>query len=129
MGTVVAFVGLSVLGGAYLVNINLVTEELSEFPKTTLKDYCRMVELHLKKSLADYEKVEEHSITVSGQPAIVWTVTTTYEIDGEQIPLKDRQAIFIKDNVAYALTYDVPAEVYDEYADCFDLVISSFKFE
>jgi hypothetical protein len=45
------------------------------------------------------------------------------------VPIKDIQAFFIKGKVAYIITYDVVAEFHDQYADCFDLVISSLKFE
>jgi len=50
-------------------------------------------------------------------------------MDKETVELKDIGAIFIKDNVGYIITYDVPAKMHDEYKDCFELVIDSFEFE
>ena len=109
--------------GEVMVNINIVTEELTK--KFTVEDYGRMGELQQKKAWPDYVKLQEYTTTISGLSAIVKTVTTTMQ----DVPLKDIQAFFIKDKVAYVITYDVTTDSHDEYADCFDLVISTFKFD
>ena len=129
MGSVVMFAGPSVLDSAYLVNINLLVEQLPESPKTTLEEYCSLTELYLKEGLADYAKIEESSIEISGLPAIVRTVTLSVEYEGEKLVLEDSQAYVIRDNAAYIITYDVPSEFHDEYADCFELVINSLRFD
>ncbi len=108
----------------YLVNIKIVREEL---PKDrTLEDYIRIVEEDTKKQYTDYTMVDEYSTTIAGLPAIVRTFTATIM----DVPLKNTQAFFIEDtdNVGYVITYDVPEEFYDEYADSFELVISTFEF-
>ena len=57
------------------------------------------------------------------------TFTTPLKVEEKEYFLKDSAAVFIKDNVGYIITYDAPAEFYDEYADSFELVINSFKFQ
>ena len=44
--------------------------------------------------------------------------------------IKNAQAVFIEDidNVGYVITYDAPEEVYDNYADGLELVMSTFEF-
>ena len=123
MGTIVIFAGPLVGEYDYMVNINIVTEELPS--KLTVEDYGRMGELQLKKSYPDYVKLQEYTTTISGLPAIVKTFTATVT----DFPLKEIQAFFIKDKVAYIITYDVSIDSHDEYADYFELVISSFKFK
>ena len=122
-GMVVVFAGPLVGEYDYMVNINTVTEELPS--KITVEDYGKMGELHLKKSFPDYVNVHEYTTTISGLPAIVRTFTATVT----DFPLKDIQAFLIKDKVAYIITYDVTVDSHDEYADCFELVINSFKFK
>lgn len=111
----------------YIVNVNLSTEQLDE--TVTLKDYARMVELTTKRQSLNYEKLDEYSTTIGGQPAIVLVMTCTMEIEGKEYTLKDSGAVLIKDNIAYIITYDVPAELHDEYSNCFELMIDSFEFE
>jgi hypothetical protein len=71
--------------------------------------------------------VQAYNTTIGGLPAIVLVATLSVKCNGKKVDLKNKYAIVIKDKVAYTITYDAPAECHDEYADCFDLVISSFK--
>ena len=127
MGTVVLFGGPMVLEGAYMVNVSVQVTELPR--KVTVEDLVKMGELQEKKQYANYSKLGEQSTTIGGQPAIVTTITCTIKVSGVDVPLKDKVARLIKDKVAYIISYDVPEESHDEYLDCFELVISSFKFE
>ena len=127
MGTAVAFMGPLVLEDSYYLNISVVVEQLPE--EMTLKDYVKALDLNLKRTTPDYNKVEEYSTTISGLPATVLVATATTALDGEDIALRDTLAMFIKDEVAYTITYNAPEEFHDEYAEYFDLVISSFKFD
>ena len=127
MGTVVAFMGPLVLEETYYVNINVITEQLLE--DMMLKDYVKAVELNTKRAFIDYEKVSEYSTTLDGLPATVLISTCTIQEEGTKYALKDSIAICINDNVGYIITYDVPVELYDPYTDCFDLVVSTLKFE
>ena len=127
MGAVVAFMGPLVQEETYYVNINVQTEQLLE--DMTPKDYGKAVELNSKRAFTDYNKVDEYNTTIGGGPAMVFTCTCSTEAGGMKWALKDSVAVFVKDDVGYIITYDVPAEFYDEYCDCFDLVISSFEFK
>ena len=122
--TVTVFAGPLVGEYDYMVNIKIVREEL---PKDrTLEDYVRIVEEDTKRQYIDYTKVDEYSTTIGGLSAIVRTFTATTM----DVRLKNIQALFIEDtdNVGYVITYDVPEEFHDEYADSFELVISTVKF-
>ena len=122
-GTVVLFAGPLVGEYEYMVNINIVTEELPS--EMTVQDYARMAELQQKKAWSDYVKVKEYTSTIVGLPAVVKTFIAT-PID---VPLKDIQVFFIKDKVAYIITYNAAIDSHDEYVEFFDLAISTFKFD
>jgi hypothetical protein len=105
-------------------SIIIEADELSR--KFTTEEYAQAVELQLlTKILPDYIKLEEQTTTISGIPAIRRTYTATMRY----FPHKDIQIYFTKENLYYVITYDVTSESHDEYADCFDLVTSTFKFE
>ena len=127
MGCVVFFAGPMVLEGEYMVNINVNRQPYTE--KGTVEDITRFGELQDKRSTPNYKKLEEYDTTIAEQPAIVQVINATIEVSGKDVLLKDAVARFIKDKVCYIITYDVPEESHHEYFDCFDLVISSFKFE
>ena len=127
MGTAVAFMGPLVLEDTYYININVFTEQLLE--DMTLEDYVKLSDLSAKRTIPNYNKQQEYSTTIGGLPATILVATQTFELDGEDIALKEKYAIFIKDEIGYTITYDVPAEFHDEYLDSFDLAINSFKFE
>ena len=127
MGMVVAFMGPLVLEGAYYININVRVEQLPE--KMTFEDFVKSGELADKRTIPNYKKIEEYSTTIAGLPANMHTITGTVKLDEKDLLLKDGVARFVKDEVGYVITYDTPEEFHDEYADCFELVISSFKFE
>ena len=38
-------------------------------------------------------------------------------------------AFFIKENFVYAISYGATPELYDDYPDCFELVLSTFRFD
>lgn len=125
VGLVVVFGGPSVLEGIYDVNINVNAERLDH--EITLKDYVTASDLRARKTIPNYNKVQEYAATIDGLPAIVFVATFALKCNEKKVDLKNKYAIFIKDKVAYTITYDTPAECHDEYADCFDLVINSFK--
>ena len=124
METIVLFAG-PLVAEEFMININILSEELHEFPKTTLEDYARLSEMGIKRSVDYYEKVDEHSSIIDGQPAIVRSYIA--EMDGFRH--MQTQAYFFKENVAYVITYAAPTEFHDEYYDCFELIIATLKFE
>ena len=105
--------------------IIVIAEELPAFPEPVLEDYVEMTESQMESELTDYGKVSQYSTTVAGEAAIVYTVTWSL---GTQAG-KHTQAIFLKDRVAYRVSYAGTPESYDEDIDCFELVINSFKFD
>ena len=121
------FLGPHLPENNFVVNVNVEAGQLLE--EMTLKSFVQQMESQMETTFEDYGKLDEYDTTISGQPAIVITYTAKIEASGITVMLKDMVAYFVKDNVACAITYDVPAEVHDEYADSFELVISTFEFE
>ena len=126
-GLVVGFAGPEVLDGTYTISINVAVERLRE--DIALKDYIKASELKAQRNIPGYNKVQEYDTTICGLPAIVWVQTSTTESYGGHIALRDKKAMFVKDNIVYVITYDVPAEFHNQYAGWFDLAINSFRFE
>ena len=125
VGLVVAFDGPTVLEGIYDVNINVNAERIDE--KMTLGDYVVASDLKAIDVIPNYKKVKEYTAKINGLEATVLEATLAVKCNGKKVDLKNKYAIVIKDKVAYTITYDTPAESHDEYVDCFDLVINSFK--
>ena len=125
VGLVVAFDGPTVLEGIYDVNINVNAERIDE--EMTLRDYVVASDLRAISTIPNYKKVKEYAAEINGLEGTVLEATLAIKCNGKKVDLKNKYAIVIKDNVAYTITYDTPAESHDEYADCFDLVINSFK--
>ena len=123
MGALVIFAGPMTANDTFMINISIVTEELSE--AYTIEEYVRLIELQFENSGNDYVKIQGENIKISGLPAIVQTFT----VKVQDFAIKDKQAYFIKDTTAYVITYDTIEESHDKYTDYFDLVINTFKFE
>ena len=124
-GLAVVFAGPAVGEWNYYVNISI--EIMPVAKGMTLADYVELYEEDVKEDISNYTKVGEYSTTISGVPSAVLVITAPTSTDnGDEVPLKDKVAIVLKDEVAYMITYDVPAAFHDEYAHCFDLAISSF---
>lgn len=123
-GVLVVFDGPQSAIYDHRANIIVEADELSK--DFTAEEYAQAVELRLLKiTLPDYIMLEEQTTTISEIPAIIRTFTATMQY----YPHKDIQAYFTKDNLCYTITYDVTIDSHDEYAECFDLLINSFKFE
>jgi hypothetical protein len=71
--------------------------------------------------------VSEYHTIVAELPAVVRILTAT----SNGVSIKKAQAALIEDvdTVGYVITYDAPEELYDEYTDCFELVITTFEFD
>jgi hypothetical protein len=121
MGTVVAFGGPVI--GEIGININILSEDLAESPGITLQEYFELNEMKYENEIEGYHKVNDYSTTISQQQAIVLTCTGIVNAN----TLKWSQALLLKDNTAYIITYTTPLESYDKYIDCFNLVISTFR--
>ena len=120
---IVMFTGPIVGEHDYMLNINVAGKQIPI--GSTLEDFCKRGEQQQKKEFPDYVKVQEYSTTIGQLPAVVQIFTATVR----GFPIKDKQAIVIKGRVAYIITYDVTTDCHDEYLDCFECVINSFKFD
>jgi len=125
MGTIVMFVGPveEETGGA--INVNIGAAESAEFPEVTLEEYVRLFKLRIEEDAKNYEEVDEYDAVVDDLAAIVWT----WKEDLEGTTLMVTMAFFVKENVVYAISYGATLELYDDYLDCFELVLDSFKFD
>jgi len=124
-GAIVVFGGPLVRGGEFMVNANIVVEELPEWPKTTLEEYVRLGKMHLTKGMENYQGVEERDCRIAGLSA----KELTYTCDADGIRIMQTQACFLKENTAHIITYTATLESYDEHLDCFELMLSTFQFE
>jgi len=125
MATIVTFVGPveEETGGA--INVNIGAVDSAEFPEMTLEEYVRLFKLKLEENASNYEEVEEHDAAVDGLAAIVWT----WKEDLAGTTLMVTMAFFVKEDVVYAISYGATSELYDDYLDCFEVVLSTFKFD
>ena len=125
MGTIVMFAGPFLKDEEFMINMNIMAEELPDFPKMTLEDYSKVGEMQMKQAFENYRSVEERPTTIADLPAIVRTYTWNYE----GIKQMQTQAFFLKENVAYVVTYAATPKSHEQFCDCFEGVINSFKFE
>ena len=126
-GYVVAFMGPYIPEYEYTVNINL---EIVQLPaEMTLEYFQQVIELANESKTRNYNKISEYDTIIGAQLAKVFTITAEMDFDIESVALKDIGAIFIKDYFGYLITYDVPSKMHEDYRNCFELIIDSFKFE
>jgi hypothetical protein len=125
IGTIVTFVGPveEATGGA--INVNIAATNSSELPEVTLKEYVRLFQLKVEENAENYEVVDEHDAVVDDLAAIVWT----WKEDFAGTTLMVTMAFFMKENVVYAISYGATPELYYDYLDCFELALSTFKFD
>jgi hypothetical protein len=121
-GVLVLFAGPILKDYDYFVNITIAVDKLPY--QMTVQDYVKLGNLALKKRLPDAVISEKKSTTISGHAAILETCTATFD----NIPLNGMTASFIKDKLGYTFTYDVTKGSTQDYLDCFNLVISTFRF-
>jgi hypothetical protein len=93
-----------------------------------LEDYVRDSRKNAEKILANFTIEKESTTTIGGIEAQQTLYTYTATIGEHDYTFRNALIVFIKDNNAYAIKYETPDEFYDEYSDCFDLLISTFKF-
>ncbi len=104
-----------------IVSIGIMSVDLSEFPKITLEDYYNLSVMQL---MGFHELVDEDNTTIGGLPA----KTLTYTATGEGYAFTTSMAVFLREDVAYLITYLTESECHVDHVDHFELVISRFKF-
>jgi len=109
------------------ISLRVGREQLREMPRWRLGDYVRVIETKTKREAQNFEIVDERSTTIDEIPAEVRSYTYTWEED----KLKETKAYLIKEdtNVAWIITYMAALKAYDQYADSFNLAVSTFKFD
>ena len=103
----------------------VVSENLNQSPEITHEEYVRLNKLTLGQMFSTLEVVDEYDAVVSGVPATV----LTYTFDWEGITVKLTNVVFLKNNIGYVIGYDSMLEYYDDYVDCLELMVSTFRFE
>jgi hypothetical protein len=96
---------------------------------TKLEDYLQAGKKAGENTLANFAITDESDTVIGGIPAKLQSINYTLNIDNEDLAFKDILAVFMKDNNIYAIKYEVPAEFHDQYVDCFNLILSTFRFK
>jgi serine/threonine-protein kinase len=125
MGTLVVFAKPLTSKNDFMININIMKEELPQFPEISAEDYAKITGLKISTSVEKYQKLEEHNTTIGIVNAIIYTYT--FNINDNAV--KQSQAYFIMETTAYCITYSATPDSYDDNVAYFDLVLNSFTFE
>ena len=121
----VVFVGPLIKETGGQISIIIGAQDLTEFPNLTLEECVDFAKLGIEEGAQNYEEVGEYDAVVDGLPAIVWSWRE--ELEGTK--LLGTMANFMKDDVLYLINYGATPSCYDNYLDCFELMLSTFKFE
>ena len=124
-GNLVLFAGPMDAGNAFRININILVEELVDYAGISLEDYTEISEIQFQESLDDYLRLDLNDTSISGMAARL----ITYSFAMETLKIKGTQAFFIRDDIAYIVTYSATPDSYDEYYPEFELVYASFNFD
>ena len=108
-----------------IASIGIMSVELPEYPKVTLEDYYSHCRMQLINKMENEKPVLEGDTTIGGLPA----KTLMYIVRGETYAFMVSWAFFLKENRSYFITYDTYPECHADYVDCFELMLSTFKFE
>jgi hypothetical protein len=95
---------------------------------TSFEDYLKNNVKEAEKNLAKFAVIDETTTTISSIAAKKSSFTYFETIGDQDYVFKDVLIVFMKDQKVYAIKYDVPEDFYNEYADCFNTLVSTFKF-
>ena len=125
-GTTVALAGPLLADFKHQIAVSVVTNKV---PKNTkLEDYITAARKEAERTLKDFAITDERPTTISGIQAKLTSYTYTTTINEEDIIFKNTHVTFIQDNTLYAVGYESSEEFYDQYVECFNIVLSTFKF-
>jgi len=108
------------------INISVVVGVLP--PNISFENYLKNTTKEAEKNLAKFAVTDESNITVDGITANKTSFTYFEHIGDQDYTFKNILIIFMKGNVVYAIKYDVPEDFHDENVDCFNTLVSTFKF-
>lgn len=131
-GTLVAFKSPTDANDTFLENVNIVTEDVSQAPSITLKDYEKAaLDLVIKSAsepdaaIKDVKVKEKKDMKISGLPARFISYTSVYSETGTK--LYSRQYFTLKDKTVYIITYTSSQEKPDAFMDVVEKMVNSFK--
>ena len=125
-GAAVALLGPFLRDIKHRIGIYVILDKLP--PKTTLEGYLKMQQTSAGAKLTNFAIVDETDITIAGIPGKLSQSTFTVVTDDGEINFKTALAVFIKNDTVYAIQYQNDAGLYDENVDCFNTVLSTFRF-
>jgi len=125
-GTLVALRGPLLADLKTQISIYMIAKEV---PKNTkLEDFLAADRKESEKTLSNFALLSEGTTTIGNIQARRTSFTYTATLSEQDYTFKNTLVVFMKDNVIYAMKYETPDESYDEFVDCFNVLISTFKF-
>ncbi len=108
-------------GDKFKENLGIVSETLPS--DMTVDEYYALAKPQLQQIVKDYTELSNANITLDGLTAkkIIYQGTqSTYKLQREQV-------FFIKNKVAYVLTYTAVADTFNDRSKDAEKIINSFK--
>ena len=124
--SVVALVGPVLRDFKHDIRISVILFQIPK--KITLDDFLTERQAAAKANLKNFAILNETDTTIAGLPAKISHSSFTIATNDNEINYRITVAAFIKDNIVYAIQYETDAEIYEDHVQCFNLVLSSFKF-
>jgi hypothetical protein len=125
-GTVATLAGPFLKDLKQRIGVFITVENLPK--NTSFEDYLKSNVKAAESTLSKFAITNETNTTISGIKAKQSSYTYTATLDDMEYVFDSILVVFMKDNKVYGITYDVPDDFHKQYADCFNLLISSFKF-
>jgi hypothetical protein len=125
-GAAVAFLGDMLGDMAHFITISVVVKELPK--KTSLRDYIEQNKQAGETALQDYSLISEEELTVAGTQAIKVMYSFAASVGDYNYTFENTMTSFVKGKNVYNVIYSVPDEVYNQYKDCYDLILYTFEF-
>jgi hypothetical protein len=126
-GVIVGFLGDMLSGMVQYISIFVVAEELPE--DMTLRDYLSMNIKYGEEKLRDHAIVSEEETTIDGITAVKIVYTFSATLESNDIVFQNVLTSFVKDDMVYTVKLSVPQRYYQKHLPCYELVLSTFKFE
>jgi len=124
--SVVALVGPVLRDFKHDIRISVILFQIPK--KITLDDFLTERQAAAKANLKNFAILNETDTTIAGVPAKLSHSSFTIATNDDEINYRTTLAVFMKDNIIYAIQYETDAEIYEDHVQCFNLILSSFKF-
>jgi hypothetical protein len=97
--------------------------------KTTLRDYMEQNKQAAEKTLQDYKLISEEETTVAGVPAVKVMYNFFTKLGEHNYMFQNTMTTFVKGKNVYSIIYAVPTDFYNQYIDCYNLILYTFTFD